>query len=163
MHLDPGLMQRILDRLGAEEPELVRLLINDPDGIDTMLLQFPAYTNDPDGTKELQDDIEALWQGDDAAVTATSESILGVTVQGQITDRQTEAISTTIAIALVILSVFFWVTLRQPALGLVAVGPIVLVLICVLGTMALLGIPYSLITSIITALSIGIVWTTRSM
>ena len=31
-----------------------------------------------------------------------------------------------------------------------------LVLICVLGTMALLGIPYSLITSIITALSIGI-------
>ncbi len=156
VHLDPSLMQRILDRLGAEEPELVRLLINDPDGIDTMLLQFPAYTNDPDGTKELQEDIEALWQGDDAAVTATSESILGVTVQGQITDRQTEAISTTIAIALVILSVFFWVTLRQPALGLVAVGPIVLVLICVLGTMALLGIPYSLITSIITALSIGI-------
>ena len=47
-------------------------------------------------------------------------------------------------------------TLRQPALGIVAVGPIVLVLICVLGTMALLDIPYSLITSIITALSIGI-------
>ena len=35
-------------------------------------------------------------------------------------------------------------------------GPIVLVLICVLGTMALLGIPYTIITSIITALSIGI-------
>ncbi len=86
----------------------------------------------------------------------TSESILAVAVQNQITDRQTEAISTTIAIALGILSIFFWVTLRQPALGIVAVGPIVLVLICVLGTMALLGIPYSLITSIITALSIGI-------
>ncbi len=35
-------------------------------------------------------------------------------------------------------------------------GPIVLVLISVLGTMALLGIPYTIITAIITALSIGI-------
>ena len=41
-------------------------------------------------------------------------------------------------------------------LGLFAVGPIVVVLICVLGAMALLGIPYTLVTSIITALSIGI-------
>ena len=41
-------------------------------------------------------------------------------------------------------------------LGFIAVGPIVLVLIWVLGTMALLDIPYTLITSIITALSIGI-------
>ena len=65
-------------------------------------------------------------------------------------------VSTSIAVALGILSVFFWVTLRQPALGVVAVGPIVLVLVCVLGTMALLGIPYTLVTSIITALSIGI-------
>ena len=52
--------------------------------------------------------------------------------------------------------VFFWLTVRQPVLGIIAVGPIVLVLVCVLGTMALVGIPYTLITSIITALSIGI-------
>ena len=58
--------------------------------------------------------------------------------------------------ALSVLALFFWVTVRQPALALIAVGPIVLVLICVLGTMALLGIPYTIITSIITALSIGI-------
>ena len=47
-------------------------------------------------------------------------------------------------------------TLRQPVLGFIAVAPIVLVLISVLGTMALLDIPYTLITSIVTALSIGI-------
>ena len=41
-------------------------------------------------------------------------------------------------------------------MGFVAVAPIVLVLISVLGTMALLDIPYTLITSTITALSIGI-------
>ena len=156
LELDPELMQELLDKLATKEPELARFLINDPGGVDTILVQFPSYTNFPKGTKVLQEEIDEIWLGDDSALVVTSDDVVAVAVQDQITDRQTEAISTTIAIALVILSVFFWVTLRQPALGIVAVGPIVLVLICVLGTMALLDIPYSLITSIITALSIGI-------
>ena len=121
-----------------------------------MLLQFPAFTDDPAGTKLIQDEIDALWAGDDDAITATSLSITSVTVTDEITSRQTESISATIALALGILTIFFWLTLRQPVLGFIAVAPIALVLICVLGTMALLGIPYTLVTSIITALSIGI-------
>ena len=129
-------MQEFMDKLVAREPDLARFLINDPEGMDVMLLQFPSYLDDPEHTRMLQEDIEALWLGDDSAITALSES--------------------TIAVALGILSIFFWVTLRQPALGFIAVGPIVLVLVSVLGTMALLDIPYTLITSIITVLSIGI-------
>ena len=149
-------MQQLLDRLGAEEPELARFLVNDPNGIDAMLLQYPSFLGEPEETRMMQGQIEALWQGDDTAVTATSDTIISVAVTDQITDRQTEAIGTTVAVALGILAIFFWVTLRQPALGVVAVAPIVLVLFCVLGTMALLDIPYTLITSIITSLSIGI-------
>ena len=104
----------------------------------------------------LQGEVEDLWFGDDGAITAISDEVVAVAVTDQITDGQTEAISATVAAALGILAIFFWVTLREPALGIVAVGPIVFVLICVLGTMALLGIPYTLVTSIITALSIGI-------
>ncbi len=156
VELDPELMQEFMDKLVAREPELARFLINDPEGMDVMLLQFPSYLDDPEQTRVLQEDIEELWLGDDSAITALSESIVAVAVTDQITDRQTEAISTTIAVALGLLSIFFWVTLRQPALGFIAVGPIVLVLVSVLGTMALLDIPYTLITSIITALSIGI-------
>ena len=156
VQLDPALMQEFLDRLGARDPALARVLVNNPDGTDAILLQFPTYTDDPGATAVIQEDIKALWSGDDQAITATSTSILSVTVTDQITSRQTEAISTTIAVALSILAIFFWVTLRRPTLGLIAVGPIVLVLIWVLGTMALLDIPYTLITSIITALSIGI-------
>ena len=149
-------MQQFIDKLLEREPGLSHLLINNPDGIDTMLLQFPTYLGSPAQTRTLQEDIENLWSGDDSAITATSGNIVAMAVTDQITDRQTEAIGTTIAVALGILSIFFWVTLRQPSLGIVAVGPIVLVLISVLGTMALLNIPYTLITSIITALSIGI-------
>ncbi len=156
VQLDPELMQQILDRLDAMDPALGRVLINNPRGVDTLLLQFQSYGGDPGQTKVLQQQLEELWAGDDDAITATSESIISITVTDSITERQTEAIATTIAAALTVLAIFFWVTLRQPALAVVAVGPIVFVLICVLGTMALVGIPYSLITSIITALSIGI-------
>ena len=156
VQLDPVLMQEFLDRLEATEPALAHVLVNNPDGPDAILLQFPTYTDDPRTTAVLQEEIEALWAGDDRAVTATAESILAVAVTDQITDGQTGSISTTVVVALGILAIFFWVTLRRPALSVIAVGPIVFVLIWVLGTMALLDIPYSLITSIITALSIGI-------
>ena len=156
VQLDAALIQEFLDRLGAQEPALAHGLVNDPDGPDTILVRFPAYTDDSAATAELQEEIEALWFGEDDTITATSGSILAVEVTEQITSRQTEAITTTVAIALGVLAIFFWATVRRPTLAVIAVGPIVLVLIWVLGTMALLGIPYSLLTSIITALSIGI-------
>ena len=156
VQLDPVLMQEFLDKLEARDESFGHVLINNPDGIDSMLLQFPIYTNDPSKTKVLQEEIEALWSGDDEDITVTSNTVISVTVTDAITENQTAAITTTVAVALGVLAVFFWVTVRQPALAIIAVGPIVLVLICVLGTMALLGIPYTIITSIITALSIGI-------
>ena len=156
IRLDPGLMQEVIDRLEAKDPAVPHSLVNDPNGIDTILVQFPAYTGDPEASKELQSDIEELWSGDDHAITATSDSIVSFAVTDAIRDRQTESIATTMVVALVVLALFFWLTVRQPALAFVAVGPTVLVLISVLGTMALLDIPYTIITSIITALSIGI-------
>ena len=149
-------MQEFLDKLGERDPTLSSLLVNNPDGIDAAILHFPAYVTDPKQTRVLQQDIENLWFGEDDNITATSESIISITVTDSVTARQTESISTTITAAIIVLAVFFWVTVRQPALALIAVGPIVLVLISVLGTMALLDIPYTIITSIITALSIGI-------
>lgn len=154
--VDPVLMQEFLDRIEATDPEVARVLVNNPDGDDKLLLQFPVYTDNPAATLHVQEEIEALWAGDDEAITATSASILGVEIANQITSRQTEAIASTVGVALGILALFFWLTQRRPALGVIAVGPIVLVLIWVLGTMALVGIPYTMLTSIITALSIGI-------
>ncbi len=135
---------------------MARVLVEDPEGIDTTLLQFRAFSGDPERTEGMVEDIDGLWIGGDDAIAVTSQDIIVLTSSDEIRDRQTEAIITTIAAALGILTIFFWITLRQPALGFIAVGPIVLVLIWVLGTMALLGIPYTIITSITTVLSIGI-------
>ncbi len=157
LHLDTVLIQKLLDALAATDPEAVaRVLVEDPEGIDTTLLQFRAFAGDRERTEGMVEDIDGLWFGDDNAIAMTSQDIIVLTSSDEIRDRQTEAIITTIAAALGILTIFFWITLNQPALGFIAVGPIVLVLIWVLGTMALLGIPYTIITSITTALSIGI-------
>ncbi len=156
LRLDAGLMQEFLNRLQSLDPTLSYLLVNDPAGTDAMLIQFPAYSGDTNQAKQIQESLEDLWIGDDNAIAATSEGIIGITITDAITERQTEAITTTIAVALGVLALFFWITVRQPVLSVIAVGPIVLVLISVLGTMALLDIPYSLVTSIITALSVGI-------
>ena len=156
VEFDPELLQEFLDRLREVDPAVAHALVDNPDGIDSLLVQFPAYSGDPDTRRALQEDLEALWFGEDGTVTATSGSIVSIAVTDEITGRQTEAISTTIAMAFGILAIFFWVTLRQPVLAFIAVAPVVLVLIWVLGTMALIGIPYTLVTAIITALSIGI-------
>ena len=156
VRLDGALMQELIDEIEARDPALRHSLANDQTGIDTILLQFPASTGDPAASKRLQEEVEAVWGGDDEALTATSDSIISFVVTDTIRDRQTESIGTTIAAALAVLTLFFWLTVRQPALAVIAVAPTVLVLISVLGTMALLGIPYTITTSIITALSIGI-------
>ncbi len=156
VRLDGALMQELIDEIEARDPALRHSLVNNPDGIDTILLQFPASTGDPAESKRLQEDVEAVWAGDDDALTATSDSIISFVVTDTIRDRQTGSIGTTIGAALIVLTLFFWLTVRQPALAVIAVVPTVLVLISVLGTMALLGIPYTITTSIITALSIGI-------
>ena len=156
VEIDSVALQSILDDIEALDPALSRVLVNNPDGEDSILLQFPAYTGDPSATQHLQEDMEARWFGEDDTITVTSEAIVSFAVTNAIKDKQTESISTTVAVAVLVLGAFFAITVRQPALAFIAVVPTVMVLVSVLGTMALLGIPYTLVTSIITALSIGI-------
>ena len=157
VRVDPVLAQAFLDRLAENDPETVRrVLLDNPEGADSLLIQFRALSGDQQRTAAMLEDINGLWFGAEDEFTATSGAIISLEIVEVITESQTEAIVTTIAAALVILTIFFWVTQGQPALGVIAVGPIVLVLVWVLGTMALLGIPYNVVTALITALSIGI-------
>jgi len=155
VQLNPALMQDLLNNIEIANPDLRSILVNNPDGEDAILLRFSSLNDDPTNAV-LQQEIEELWDGDDGAITVTSESVLASAINELITDGQTESISTTVLVATTILAIFFWATLRRPMLSVLAVGPIVLVLIWVMGTMALLGISYSLLTANIVALSVGI-------
>ena len=155
--LDPAEMQAMLDRLEELDLEgFAQVAVDNPNGPDTLLIQFQALTGDQERAERMVQDIVGLWFGSEEEVTPTSGEIVGLAVVGAMTDSQTASITTTILAALIILSIFFWIGEGRPSLGFIAVGPIVMVLFWVLGTMTLLGIPYNVITALITALSIGI-------
>ncbi len=155
--LDALQVQAIYDRLAALDPErFAQVAVVEPDAPDTLLVRFDALTRDQERAGRMVADIEGLWFGRDEEITATSSEIIGLEVVDAMTSSQTAAIATTVLAAFAILTLFFWITDGRPELGFIAVAPIVMVLFCVLGTMALAGIPYNVITALITALSIGI-------
>ena len=155
--LDPVEIQAVIDRLEELDPEgFAQVAVDDPNGPDTLLVQFKALTGDQERAQRMVDDIDGLWFGPQEELTPTSGEIVGIEVANALTSNQTTGIIITIIAALVILCLFFWITAGRPALGFIAVAPIVMALFCVLGTMTLLGIPYNVITALITALSIGI-------
>ena len=155
--LDPAGVQALLDRLEDVDPVgFAQVAVNNPDGEDLTLIQFNAVTGDQEITAQMVDDIEGLWFGDSSQITATSGDITALEVTGAMTAGQTTSIAITLIAALIVLMIFFWVTEFKPMLGFIAVAPILLVLLWVLGSMTLLNIPYNVVTALITALSIGI-------
>ena len=155
--LDPQQIQALVDRLEELDPEgFSQVAVDNPSGLDTLLVQFEALAGDQERAGRMLDDIYGLWYGQDEELAATSGQVVGIEVVNAMTGTQTASIITTVLAALIILAVFYWITERRPALGFIAVAPIVMVLVWVLGTMTLLGIPYNVITALITALSIGI-------
>ena len=155
--VDADAVQAVLERLEELDPvAFSQVAVNDADGTDLTLMQFNALTGDQDRTQALVDDIEGLWYGDRDQVVEVSGEIIALEVTSAMTEGQSVSIAITIVAALIVLMLFFWVTEFRPMLAVIAVLPILLVLMWVLGTMTLLGIPYNVVTALITALSIGI-------
>ena len=124
--LDPVQIQAIIDRLEENDPEgFAEVAVDDPDGADTLLIRFQVLTGDQDRAGRMVEDIQGLWFGDEREVTATSVEVVGLEVVTAMTDSQTVSIIMTILATLIILVIFFWITLGRPALGFIAVGPIV--------------------------------------
>lgn len=150
-------VQAVLDRLETLDPVgFSQVAVNDADGPDMTLMQFNALTGDQDRTQALLDDVDGLWFGDRDQLTVTSGEVVALEVTSAMTSGQTTSIAITILAALIVLMLFFWITEFRPMLAVIAVAPILLVLLWVLGSMTLLGIPYNVVTALITALSIGI-------
>ncbi|MEM1332169.1 MAG: MMPL family transporter [Actinomycetota bacterium] len=149
-------VQELLDRLRANDPVGFDQVANQTGDIDRTILQFNALTGDPDRTQQLIDDVEGLWFGDRDQIVLASGEVSNLEITDSMTSSQTDSIIATVLAALLILTCFFGLTQFRPMLAVIAVLPIVLVLLWILGTMTILGIPYNVVTALITALSIGI-------
>ncbi|MGB0652476.1 MAG: efflux RND transporter permease subunit [Thermoplasmatota archaeon] len=157
--LDPEEIGDLYDQLEQLDPEgYAQVLALHPEAQDgdRTLLTVPVTSGDPDETRAMIRGIERAWEGDPDAVTVTGADVLTVAVTDEMTDSQLQSVAITIVAALVVLVVFFGITERRPALGIITVLPIGLVVGWVLGSMFLLGISYNVMTALITALTIGV-------
>jgi uncharacterized protein len=89
-------------------------------------------------------------------VTAASDPILIDIVLDELRATQISSLVLTLVASALILSLAFWFRVREPMLGVLAIAAVGLVVAWVFGLMAALGIPFNVMTAMVSALAIGI-------
>lgn len=149
-------LHALFDKLESIDPigfsEVVAL---HDDGPDRTIIVIPVATG-AEATERLIEQLDKAWGGDPEDFYVTGAEVLNVAVNNELTDSQTQSVIITIGAALVLLMVFFGITEKRPALGVITVLPIGLVVAWVLGSMFVLDISYNIMTALITALTIGV-------
>ncbi|WP_052667987.1 efflux RND transporter permease subunit [Nitriliruptor alkaliphilus] len=116
-------------------------------------------TNVGDEVDELQDGLAAASSpladlGFDTSVA--SDGILIATVMDELRASQISGLAITLLASMAILALAFWVRVREPLLGVLAIVAVGIVVAWTLGLMALVGIPFNVMTAVVSALAIGI-------
>jgi predicted RND superfamily exporter protein len=94
----------------------------------------------------------------EAPVTAiaTGAPVSTAVIQDALLETLVQAFAVTLVVILLFLVTLYWVRYREPILGALTLAPVVVALCWLLGTMALLGIPFNSETAVITSLAIGL-------
>ncbi len=87
---------------------------------------------------------------------ATSSFIISDLIVTTLRDSQLSSLGLTLLAALALLVVNFWFESRRPMLGVVTTVPVAMVVIWVFGAMATVGIAFGPVTSMVSAIGIGI-------
>ena len=148
----------LYDALLAVDPSAGAVLSrNDQGGYDATLVDVStsAMTDVGQLAEDLDEDAEVLR---DAGLDAdfASEGLLIDYVLDQLRSSQITSLGLTLVASMLILSLVFWVRERKPMLGVLAIAAVGIVVAWVLGLMAVFGIPFNVMTAMVSALAIGI-------
>lgn len=91
-----------------------------------------------------------------AGVAVTSEPIVIAEMSAELSTFQAQAIAVTLAVVLVMLTLYYAVTHRRWLLGSIALLPAAVSAALAVGTMRLLGISFNAVTATMTAIAVGI-------
>lgn len=149
-------MRALFDKLQELDPAGFASVMDVRNGPDRTIITIPVVSGDADATTKLIRSLDKAWGGDPRDFYVTGGEVLNVAVNDELTESQTQSVVITIFAALVLLMLFFGITEKRPALGVITVLPIGLVVGWVLGSMYLMDISYNVMTALITALTIGV-------
>jgi len=101
-------------------------------------------------------DIGAAVEGSDVSVIATGQPIVFDLVSEQLLDTVIESLLITLVAIFLFLMVTYRLTEGSAILGIVTLLPVAFSVSWILGTMYLLGIPFNVLTGLITSLTVGL-------
>ena len=149
----------LYDALFAAAPgEAARVVSANNGGYQATLFTIRTQAGEQ-GAAQLQKDLEAGFEPvteTGLSVVATSDEIISDVIISSLRDSQVSSLLLTLAAALILLTVNFWVTARRPMLGVITTVPVVLVVLLSFALMTAFGIPFGPVTATISALAIGI-------
>ncbi len=127
-------------------------------GYDAALYNFDTTAGES-GAGDLGDALNAAFLPTNAAnlvASATSGFISSDLIVTTLRDSQLSSLGLTLLAALLLLVANFWFESRRPMLGVVTTVPVAMVVIWVFAAMALAGIAFGPVTSMVSAIGIGI-------
>ena len=101
-------------------------------------------------------DIAGTVDGETFTATATGQTILFKIIQDQLLDTVIESLLITLVAVFAFLMFTYRITEGSASLGAFTLMPVVLSVTWILGTMFLLGIPFNILTGMITSLTVGL-------
>jgi len=108
-----------------------------------------------DVTEQMRD-VADVASGDDLEATATGSAILNNIVQDQLLDTVIQSLLVTLVAVFAFLMATYRLTDGSATLGAVTLLPVVLSVAWILGTMYVFGIPFNVLTGMITSLTVGL-------
>jgi uncharacterized protein len=142
----------VADALLAVDPSAAAVLADD-----ALLVTLSSATGDAadDLRSELLEAAQPLSELG-LQVTPASEPLLIDVVLDELRASQVSSLVLTLVASALILSLAFWVRVREAMLGVLAIAAVGLVVAWVFGLMAAIGIPFNVMTAMVSALAIGI-------
>ncbi len=100
--------------------------------------------------------VASSLDGDGLEATATGQPVVFSVVEDELFETVVQSLSVTLGAVAVLLTLVYRRTAGSALLGAVTLAPIVCSVAWILGTMALLGMPFNAITGTITSLTVGL-------
>jgi predicted RND superfamily exporter protein len=111
-----------------------------------------------DTTDEMRAVAGSIEDGADGRWTAvaTGDPVVGYIVEQDLLDTVLESLLITLVAVFAFLTVAYWLTGKGASLGVVTLLPVAFSVSWILGTMYLIGMPFNVLTGMITSLTIGL-------
>jgi len=148
----------LYDGMLALDPSSASVVSSDDQGgFDAALVTIPTTAGDQ--VRDLGDGLDELapiLTDADMTVEAASDGLLIDLVLSELQASQLRGLVLTLVASMLILALAFWARARKPMLGVLAILAVAFVVAWVFGLMAVFGIPFNVLTAMVSALAVGI-------